>query len=218
MHRYRNQVKIWKDKKEREEEAASMGGVDGGFRLNDFPFQGTMQQGAGGGASWQPRNQFSLHESLHSSYPPVASCESELSLEPMPINMMQMQEMQMQQQQHRYHQQQQQQLYQHVYQQQQANSQASFIANANQGFMPSFPAIGGGYGNASFNMMAPGNYGNASINSLAPNDSLLGVSSSQVSDYASNHTSGHTSGGFYAPGSWGLAPRPDEKSWRPHIQ
>jgi hypothetical protein len=246
MHRYRKEVKIWKDKKEREEEAAasSMGGSgslnrasfnsmnnslssvdssDTEFHLNDLPFEGPRQQGAG--TSWQPRNQFSLHESLNSSsFSSVDSCESELSLEPMPINKMQVQvQMQMQQQQQRYHQQQQQQHqqqqqqqqqqpqhyqqqhYQQQQQQQQANSQADFIANGatHQGSMTSFPAIGGGYVNATFNVMAPGNYGNASINSLVPNDSLLGVSSSQVSDHTSNYTSGHTSGGFsssYASG------------------
>ena len=58
------------------------------------------------------------------------------------------------------------------------------IANADhQGSMTLFPAIGGGKGNAAFNVMAPGNYGNAFMNRLVLSYSLLGLlSSSQVSD------------------------------------
>jgi hypothetical protein len=236
MRRYRTELKLWKEKKEREAEAASKGGsgslnrtsfnsVNNSFSSvdpndTDSPIEVPSQQRDR--ASWQTRNQSSIHESLNSSYVSVDSCESELSLEPMPINAMQMQmqiqmqmqmqlqiqQMQMQKQQRcQQQQQQQQQNYPHVYQQQQANSsQANFIANANQGSMTSFPARGGGYGNTPLNMMAPGKYGNASLNSLAPNDSLLGVSSSQISDYPSSHTSGYTSGNFsssYALGNWG---------------
>jgi hypothetical protein len=248
MHRYRTEVKIWKDKKDREAEAGSMGGsgslnptsfiptstsyssVDSSntnFSANDLPPEGQHRANA----SWQPRNQSSIqHESMSSSYGSGDSCESELSLEPMPINnnvqmqmqlQMQLQQMQMQmqqnqqnqlhnqQQQQQHLQQQQHQQYPQVYPSQQANLHANFNANANQVSMPSFPGIGGGYGNASFNMMAPGgNYGNANINSRTPHDPLLGVSSSQVSDYTSNQTPGNTSGNFsssYASaGNWGL--------------
>ena len=236
MLRYRKEVKMWKDKKEREAEATSMGGSrslnhasfnstmnnsfpsvdssDTELRLNDLPSEEASGQERAG-SSWQPRNPPSLHDSLSSSY---SSVESELSLEPMPINTMQlqmqmqiqiqMQQMQMQQhQRHHQQQQQQQQHYTNAYQQHQANSQVNFIANANQRSMTLFPALGGGYGNASFNLMAPGNYGNASSNSLAPSDALLGVSSSQVSDYTSSNPSGHTSGNFssssHASGNWG---------------
>jgi hypothetical protein len=260
MHRYRTEVQKWKDKKEREAEAASIGGFNNSMNtslssvdsndpefglLNDLPSEGSRQQPTG--ASWQPRNPSSLHDSLNSSYASTDSRESELSIEPMPINTMQLQmqmqmqvqQMQMQlqqryhpqqqqhnqQQQQQHNQQQQQQQYLHGYQQQQAHPQANFITNANQGPMPSFPAIGGGYGNASFNIMAPpgigggygnasfnimapGNYGNASTSSQTQHDSLLGVSSSQISDYTSNHTSGGTSGNFsssYASGgTWGV--------------
>ena len=235
MLRYRKEVKIWKDKKEREAEASSTGlvvpmntsfsSIDTEFRLNGLPSEGHMQEPVAG-ACWQPsRNPSSLHDSLNSSYVFTDPRESEHSIEPMPLNtntmqlqmqmqmqmhQMQIQQMQIQQQQgyhphqhqhqqhqqqyqqqHQQHQQHQQQHYPHVYQQQQAHPQASFIANANQGSMTSFPAMGGSYGNASFNIMAPGNYGNASTNSMAQHDSLLGVSSSQVSDYTSNHTSGY---------------------------
>lgn len=246
MIRYRKEVKIWKDKKERELEAASLGGSgslnrasfnsmnnsfstadsasDTELRLNDLPSENPSKQQRAA-ASWQPRNTSSLHESLNSSYSSVDSLESEPSLEPMPIKntlqlqmqmqiQIQMQQMQMQQQQIQMQQtqmQQQQQHYPHAYQQHQANSQANFIANANQRSMTSFPALlGGGYGNAPFNIMSPpaANYGNGSNNSLAPNDALLGISTSQVSDYtSSSHTPGHSSGNFsstsHVPGNWG---------------
>jgi hypothetical protein len=231
MIRYRKEVQIWKDKKDRERAAESLQwnrtslvqSMNTSFSSVDSSKTGT---------SWQPRNPSSLQqEAMNSSYSTLDSCESEFSLEPMPINntiqmqmhmqmqQMQMQQMQIQQQQLYQHQQQKQQ-HQHIpqvmyQQQQQVTPLVNFIPNVNQGSMTSFPAVGGGsYGNASFNIMAPaggGNYGNNASNTslMAPNDThQLGVSSSQISDYtASNNMSGHTSGNFsssFASGtSWG---------------
>jgi hypothetical protein len=214
MHRYRKEVKIWKEKKEREGELgaqkqslnasfSSHESNDSEFELANLPFDST-----GGGDAWQLRKQSgNNNDSYNSSFSSIDSYGSQASasVEPMPIRNMiaQQQHMQKQQQQLQMQiQQQQQQLQMLQLQQQQQQHGAAmptFTTSGSQGFgtMTGFRPMTQ-LGHSSFNN---------SVQSLQPEQALMPFVSqhTSVSDYHSSGTSSHPSSSFAGSQSSGFA-------------
>ncbi len=92
MRRYRKEVKTWKDKKE-SEAYSKQGMMDGSANASfssldsdaDYAFENFTASGASEDA-WAPRR--SVYDSMNSSFSSVCSVDSELSLEPIPIDEM----------------------------------------------------------------------------------------------------------------------------------
>ena len=189
MHRYKREVKVWRDKKEKESEEVSLAGAgsnkesnfmramnssfssvdssDSDFNLDDLPVEKIHSD------PWQPRKQSSNYDSFNSSFSSVDSRASDFSLEPLPIRNMIVQQQLMRRQE----QQQQQQ-----HQQQFGDSKPQYVSSNHSPMMPPYA-------------LPPGvQFGHSSLSSLQPMDSLLGVPSSHLSEYASGNMSGHGSG------------------------
>lgn len=92
MRRYRKEVKMWKDRKETEafsKQAMMDGGANASFSSLDSDAEYAFENFTATGNSedaWAPRR--NVYDSMNSSFSSVCSVDSELSLEPIPIDQM----------------------------------------------------------------------------------------------------------------------------------